>query len=259
MRKEKLNKTIELAKSAGKILIENFRKINQNEIYFKNPKDIVTEIDKKTENFIVSEIARAYPEDNIIAEEDSVRLNHIDSNLWIIDPLDGTTNYLHGIPYFAVSIAYYENNEPEIGVVYIPALDETFYAQKNQGAYLNGEKISVSSTNKLINSLAVTGFACIRADKPDNNLENFNRIAPKLREIRRFGAAAADGCYVACGRFDFFWEKYLRKWDIAASTLIVREAGGKVTDFSGKENNLDGKNIIMSNSVLHNELLTLIK
>ncbi len=177
----------------------------------------------------------------------------------MIDPLDGTTNYLHGIPYFAVSIAYLEKNETKVGVVYVPVLNEMFYAVKGEGAYLNGKRIAVSKSDKLINALAVTGFACIRANKPDNNLDNFNRIAPQLREIRRLGAAAADGCYVASGRFDFFWEKYLCLWDIAASMLIVREAGGKVTDFKGNEDRISGKTVIMSNKILHNDILKIIR
>jgi len=248
-----------LAVDAGELLLSNFGKIKPNDIEYKSAKDIVTMIDKASEDLIVNGIKTEFPNDMIIAEERTTANLSKSSNCWIIDPLDGTTNYLHNLPYFAVSIAYQENGETLLGAVYLPILNELFTAEKNRGAYLNGKRIKVTQTDELVKALAVTGFACLRANKPDHNLDNFCRIAPQVREIRRLGAAAADGCYVAAGRFDFFWEKYLQKWDIAAATLIVREAGGIVSDFNGVQTNLDGSNVIMSNANLHQTLLKLIK
>jgi myo-inositol-1(or 4)-monophosphatase len=255
---KKLNFTKRIIKNAGKILLNNFNKIQ--DIQFKSAKDIVTQTDKETEKYIVNSIKNNFPDDNILAEENAIKLKKQDSdNLWIIDPLDGTTNYLHKLPYFCISIAYSENNILKFGCIYAPKLNELFYAELNKGAYLNNKKISVTNTDKFINAMGVTGFACLRANKKINNLNNFVKFAPKLRGIRRLGSAALDFCYTAAGRFDFFWEMNLNPWDVSAGIIIVREAGGKVTDFNNNSDKLDGTEIVATNKILHNKVLKILK
>ena len=245
-------------KDAGKILMAGYENLNENGTHFKSHKDIVTEKDIECEKFIVGEIERNFSEDNILAEENTDKVKNNNSGLWVIDPVDGTTNYLHGLPFFAISIAYLEKNNICFGAVYLPRLDELFFAEKNNGAYLNEKKIKTTKTDNLVNALGGTGFACLRADKADNNLAAFSRIAPKIRGIRRFGAASADGCYVACGRFDFYWEKYLKPWDVMAAAIIVREAGGAVTDYQNNPDNMSGDTVLFSNGLLHPQLLPLV-
>lgn len=259
---DRFNFMLKKIKDAGKILMTGYENLSANGAYFKSSKDIVTEKDIECEKFLTNEINKNFSDDTILAEEsagdDYAIIKNNKAGLWVIDPVDGTTNYLHGLPFFAISIAYLEKNEIRCGAVYLPRLDELFFSEKNNGAFLNEKKIKTTKTVELVNALGVTGFACLRADKPDNNLAAFCRLAPKIRGIRRFGAASADGCYVACGRFDFYWEKYLKPWDIMAAALIVREAGGKITDYENNPDNLSGNTVLFSNGILHDKLLELI-
>lgn len=246
----------EIISQAGKICIEEQDRLNKDEIKFKKQKDLVTKVDKKVENFIISSVRKKYPHHGLFGEETG-KSNINAEYLWIIDPIDGTTSYFHHHPFYCVSIAVYRQNKPFCGAVYAPALDELFIANENK-AFLNEHRIKVSSTNKLVNSVMATGFACLRSDLKKNNLPYFNKIAPKLRDIRRFGSAALDLCYVACGRLDGFWELNLNLYDIAAGSMMVEYSGGLVTDFKGADNYpKDG--IAAANPYIHETLLGNLK
>jgi myo-inositol-1(or 4)-monophosphatase len=188
--------------------------------------DLVTEVDIWTENFLLDKIRQHYPSHSILTEESGVH-NGEEGYEWVIDPIDGTTNYAHGFPLFSISIAVKYNGETVIGVVYAPALNELYEAVKGQGAFLNGRPIQVSSRKELSQSVVATGFPYDRATNPNNNVRHFVNVVTKVRGIRRTGSAAFDLCQVAAGRFDGFWELKLNPWDIEAGMLLVNEAKGK--------------------------------
>jgi len=251
-----LSFTMKIAREAGLLL--KGRLHDHHTIDFKGEIDIVTEADRMSEALILSAIHRQYPGHDILAEESSATQNS-SSFRWIIDPLDGTTNYAHGYPVFCVSIALEREGEVCLGVIFNPMLEEMFYAEKNGGAYLNGRRISVSGTNILSHSLLATGFPYdIRISK-DNNINYFIEMARKVRAIRRAGSAALDLAYVAAGRFDGFWELKLKPWDTAAGCLLVREAGGVVTDLSGLNFQLLSPHVLASNGYLHQQMITVFK
>lgn len=183
-----------------------------------------------------------------------------DSNdyCWIIDPLDGTVNYLHGVANFAISIGLQYKKEIISGVIYAPALKEMFVAQKGKGAYLNNKKINVSKIKEMVRALPVTGFPYYVKENSDRVIKNFKNIMLETQGLRRFGAASIDLAYVACGRFDFFWEEGLKPWDVAAGVVILKEAGGKITDFVGGKDYLFGKTIVASNKILHKDILKVL-
>ncbi len=238
---------------SGKICLAEQKILTQSQVEFKSKKDLVTHTDRKVENFIIEQITKKYPSHNIHGEETG-KTNYNSEYLWIIDPIDGTTSFFHGHPFYCISIALQYQGVTKLGAVYAPKLNEFFYAQKDTGAFLNDTPIQVSETNELIQSVMATGFACLRSDLKDNNLKNFNKIVPQLRDIRRFGSAALDLCYVAAGRLEGFWEMNLNIYDVAAGILIVEEAGGIVVDFLGK-NNIPFDGIIASNPYIKDKLL----
>ncbi|AIE60014.1 inositol monophosphatase family protein [Bacillus methanolicus] len=188
--------------------------------------DLVTEMDIWTENFLLNKIRQHYPGHSILTEESGIH-NGEEGYKWVIDPIDGTTNYAHGFPLFCISIAVQQNGDTVIGVVYVPALNELYEAVKGQGAFLNGRPIQVSSRKKLNQSVVTTGFPYDRATEPNNNVRHFVNVVTKVRDIRRTGSAAYDLCQVAAGRFDGYWELKLNPWDIEAGMLLVNEAKGK--------------------------------
>ncbi|MCP3899405.1 MAG: inositol monophosphatase [Desulfobacteraceae bacterium] len=238
---------------AGKICKKEQALLKPLDIEYKNKKDIVTTTDKKVENFIVEHIQKQYPSHDIFGEETGK--THFDSDYtWIIDPIDGTTSFLHQQPFYSISIALQHKDQIILGAVYAPAFNELYYTEEKSGAFLNSTPIQVSSTNKLIHSVMATGFACLRADLAQNNLPIFCKIVPKLRDIRRYGSAALDLCYVACGRLDGFWEYNLNLYDIAAGALIVKKAMGSVTDFNGMSD-FPSQGIVATNTHLHSQLL----
>jgi len=218
-----------LAEKAGHIAMERRGTLKDSDIEFKGATDLVTEVDKEVEAFIVGEIAKAFPGHSTYGEE-AGRKGSSDY-CWIIDPIDGTTSYVHGQPFFSVSIGLRHKGIPILAAVCAPQLGETFYAERGSGAYVNGVRMHVSRREKLIDSVMATGFACIRARHKINNLGRFTRLLPKLRGIRRYGSAAIDMAYVAAGRLEGFWEMDLKLYDIAAGELLVTEAGGRVCDF----------------------------
>ena len=224
-----------LSSESGRLALAEFAKLRTRDIDFKSEKDLVTVADRRIEDFIISKIHRKFPGHDIFGEETG-RTSKGSEYCWVIDPIDGTTSFVHGQPFFSVSIALNKNGRTIAGAVNAPKLGEMFWAEKGEGAFCNGRRIHVSGRDKLISSVLSTGFACIRSDLKENNLPILNRIIPKLRGIRRYGSAAVDLSYVACGRLEGFWELNLKPYDIAAGVLIVQEAGGEVCDLKGKSN-----------------------
>lgn len=215
--------------------------------------DLVTTADKEVEKLIFSRIMQKYPSHSIFGEESGL-CGKTSPFQWIIDPIDGTTSFVHESPNYSISIGLQYEGQGIAGVVYAPVFNELFYAVKGKGAYCNGRKIHVTDHAKLSDSLVATGFACLRAGWKDNNLPYFNQIAPLVRDIRRYGSAAIDFCWVACGRLDAYWELNLQKYDYAAGEVILREAGGSCTDLSGG-NDQAHKGTLASNGLLGDVLL----
>lgn len=243
------------AVEAGAILKENLGKVS--EIEFKGKNNLLTEIDKLSEETIIRRIRDTFPSHDILAEE-SGRHSQSSDHVWIVDPLDGTTNYAHAYPFFAVSIALEIAGVIKAGVVYDPVKDEMFAAEQGGGAFLNGKSIRVSDSTELSESHLATGFVHESSEMVEENLKHFANFIRKSRAVRRDGSAALDLCYVACGRFDGFWELGLNPWDTAAGVLIIREAGGLVTNLSGGEYDLYLKEILASNTHIHGEMINVL-
>ncbi len=241
---------IDLAQASGQMLMGSLGKVK--DIGHKGEIDLVTEADRRSEELIVGRLREAFPHHAIIAEESGGERDA--EYLWLIDPLDGTTNYAHGLPWFTVSIGLLKGEEPILGVIYNPPLDELFWVERGEGAWLNGEKIEVSSTPQLSQSLLATGFPYDIRESKVNNLDHFSHFSLRALAIRRAGSAALDLAYLACGRFDGFWELKLHPWDMAAGALLVTEAGGIITDFKGSRFDPFGKEILASNGRIHNQM-----
>ncbi|CEK11226.1 inositol monophosphatase family protein [Legionella hackeliae] len=229
-----LNIAISAARLAGDIIIRHMEQIDRLKITAKNSEEYFSEVDIKAEQAIINAIHKAYPEHGIIAEESGVYNDDADS-VWIIDPLDGTTNYLHGFPFFSVSIAHRVKNRIEHGVVYDPLRHECFSASRGRGAQLNERRIRVSKKTQLSDALLGTGFPFRNIHLAKRYLPTFEALIGKCAGVRRTGSAALDLAYVASGRLDGFWEFGLRPWDIAAGTLLIREAGGLISSLDGGE------------------------
>lgn len=243
---------LDVIKEAGKIMMEGqMRKIQISSK--SNVNDLVTEYDVMVENFIIEKIKVRYPTHSILGEESGNQELNGDFT-WIIDPIDGTVNYAHHIPLFSCSIALLYKNELQLGAIYNPASNELFHAMKDHGAYLNEDKIFVSTNEDFKRSLLVTGFS-YQATQSPYTFPLFEKIVSQNIPIRRLGSAALDLAYVACGRFDGFWEEGLKPWDIAAGYLIVKEAGGKITDFNNVEGTIFQKSTWVSNGKIHDEFL----
>lgn len=243
---------------AGGVLRKHYGKVGYKQ---KRRADLLTIADLESQKTILTAIKRAFPEDDYKAEEDEVKMTGAE-HVWIIDPLDGTTNYAHSYPAFCVSIGVHRHGKPLLGGVYDPFRDELFLAQRDKGATLNGKKISVSTTPIITDSLLVTGFAYDRAERADYYLSLFKAFMVICHDLRRSGSAALDLAWVAAGRADGFWEFELNPWDVAAGRLLIEEAGGKVTDFNGDEWNdwrVMGKRTLASNGKIHNGMLRIIK
>ena len=247
---------VQAAKKAGLLLKR--RIAQKRKVDYKGVVNLVTEMDFLSEKIIVNEIRRRYPEHSFLAEEKNTK-EEDSPYRWIIDPLDGTTNYAHTFPIFCVSIALEKQGEVVLGVVYDPMRNELFVAEKGKGSRLNGRKVRVSSTPKLSQGLLATGFPYDLRESKVNNFDHFRNFALRVHAVRRTGSAALDLCYVAAGRFDGFWEMKLGTWDLAAGCLMVREAGGKTTDFLGNPLGLDGRRVLASNSRIHREMIAILK
>ncbi|MBN2054083.1 inositol monophosphatase [bacterium] len=250
------------AREAGTILLQGFG--TRFEIHHKGEIDLVTEYDKKSEDLIIDRIHHRFPEHLIIAEEDYDRraTNTADHELplrWYIDPLDGTTNYAHGFPFFCVSIALWEGGEALVGVVFDPIRDELFHAVRGRGAYLAGKRLAVSGERRLEASLLATGFPYDIRTSDVNNLDYFSAMIRASQGVRRPGAAALDICYVAAGRLDGFWELKLKPWDTAAGVLMVEEAGGMVTDLHLQPFEPIVPHLIASNGHIHEAMYHVLR
>ncbi|MCX6181959.1 MAG: inositol monophosphatase family protein [Bacteroidetes bacterium] len=245
---------IVLSKKVGQFLKEENKKIRASDVESKeHGNSLVTYVDKAAEKLIIEKLSQLIPESGFIAEEGTSDKIGKTYN-WIIDPLDGTTNFIHGLPIYAVSIALQEGEEIVLGVVYEVNLEECFYAWKESKAYLNGKEIHVSTAAKMEDSLIATGFPYWDFGKMDAYLEILKDFTARTRGIRRLGSAATDLAYVAAGRFEAFYEYSLKPWDVAAGAFIVERAGGKVTDFSGNRDLISGKEMLASNGVIHDIL-----
>lgn len=260
-------KILEVAKEAatlaGNYLEKNYRMQSRQKelnLQLKSEVDLVTKCDLESQEMVCDYILSHFPDHSILAEED-LNVQNNSQLLWVIDPIDGTTNFAHSLPMFSVSIAFFEIGRPVVGVLYIPILNEMFHAVRGTGAFLNGGRISVSDTKDMNNALLATGFPYDRRSNADEYIGLFKSFLMRCRGVRRMGSAAIDMAYVATGRFDGFWERGLHPWDTGAGVLLVEEAGGKVTGFAGQDFDLFGKNrkeCLASNGTIHQDMLTVI-
>jgi myo-inositol-1(or 4)-monophosphatase len=258
MREPLINIAIEAARAAGIIIHRAMKRMDTVKVMEKNPNDFVTEIDQRVEQEIISIVRKAYPSHGFIGEEGGELQG--DDYQWIIDPIDGTRNFIHGFPHFAVSIAIAYKNRIEHGVIYDPNRQELFIASRGKGAFLNDRRIRVSERKQLAEALLGTGFAYRHTDKDDDVPKKIlQSLIPLCGDVRRAGAATLDLAYVACGRFDGFWEAGLKIWDIAAGILLIKEAGGMVCDLEGGEDYMKTGNVVAANPALMRQLLKSIK
>ena len=251
-----LNTAIDAGKQAGATLLDYAR--SGFRVEHKNPINLVTDADHAAEQCIINHLRAQFPTHGFLAEEQGRVDRSPSPYLWIIDPLDGTTNFAHSYPAYCVSIGLEFHGCCILGVVFDPTRDELFTAVQNGGAYLNGHPLHVSSTTVLNDSLLVTGFAYDIRETARNNLDHFAKFALKTQGLRRTGSAALDLCYVAAGRFDGFWEVRLSPWDMAAGSVIVQEAGGRLSDFRGNTLSIYGQELVASNSHIHHAMLTVL-
>jgi myo-inositol-1(or 4)-monophosphatase len=243
---------------ASRSLIRDFGEIENLQVSSKGPGDFVSSADKRTEKIIIDELQRAHPEYGIISEEIGLINKSNTKNRWIIDPIDGTTNFLNGVPQFAISIGYEEDSEIKCGVIFNPITNEMFSAEKGNGAYLNNSRIRVSNKKKLIDALLVTGGPKGASKIKDTIFSEYINVSNNASSVRKFGSAALDMAYVACGRVDGYWQREINYWDIAAGIVILKEAGGFLDFFDEDPNIPLKKNILASNFNIHNELKELI-
>ncbi|MCC6277105.1 MAG: inositol monophosphatase [Oligoflexia bacterium] len=255
------NRILRVAKLAavegGKVTLRYFRKLKN--VNIKIGAGLVSEADHDSEKRISHVIHKRFPDHRILGEEGGFK-GHPDARaLWVVDPLDGTTNYVHGFPFYCVSIGFEYDGRVEVGVVHAPLLKFTFWASRGNGAYFNGRKIKTSNTEKVEDSLLATGFSYKKNEILDQELGDFKLMAERARGIRRLGSAALDLCMVAWGRFDGFWERELAPWDTAAGSLIIEEAGGRITNFKGEPFHYSMNSVLAGNPVIHEELLQMLK
>ena len=246
----------EAAWRAGRMLKKNIDA--SREVSFKGIIDLVTNFDNQSQRMILKHLSTIFPDHGFLAEEGLSETKGSEFQ-WIIDPLDGTTNYAHRFPVFTVSIALEAKGKVVVGVVYDPMRGETFWAAKGEGAFLNGREIRVSSIDDLNKGLLATGFPYDIRVSEANNIVHFNNFLTRAQALRRCGSAAMDLCYVACGRFDGFWELKLKPWDMAAGALMVQEAGGRVSGFQNEEFSLSRSEILASNGLIHQQMVEVLK
>ena len=243
---------------ASRSLIRDFGELENLQVSSKGPGDFVSSADKRTEKTLIEELQKAHPDYGIITEETGIINKSNIKNRWIIDPIDGTMNFLNGIPQFAISIAYEKDNEIICGVIFNPITNEMFCAEKGNGAYLNNSRIRVSNKKKLKDALLVTGGPKGASKIKNKIYSEYINVSNNVSNVRKFGSAALDMAYVACGRFDGYWQRELNYWDIAAGVIILREAGGFIDFFEDDLSYPLKKNVLASNSNIHQELKELI-
>ena len=254
-----INVMVKACRKAAKPLIRDFGEIEKLQVSIKGPGNFVTASDINVERILIDELLKARPSYSVLSEEIG-KINNDKEFKWIIDPIDGTSNFLHGIPHFAMSLGLEHNKEIICGIIYDPIKDEIFLAEKGNGAYLNNQRIRVSSRSKLEDSIIFTGGPRYNAKDRELSLKQYNIISEKtFIPIRQMGSAALDMAYVAAGRCDGFWQKNLNYWDIAAGIVLVKEAGGFVTDFQGNDKYVEDKNIIAGGSKISEKMIELLK
>jgi myo-inositol-1(or 4)-monophosphatase len=245
-----------IIKEAGKIVLEGHGNIKDIEV--KDKAGLVTDVDKRSEEFLINSILEKYPQSSILAEESGEKQKK-GKFKWIIDPIDGTSNFAHGFPWFCISIGVEIDGELAFGAIYNPLLDELFFAEKRKSAFLNDKQIKVSQVLKLEDSLVATGFSYLKGKPLENEMKRFSQVEQIALGVRRAGSAALDFAQVACGRFSGFWEHGLSPWDVAAGFLIVEEAGGRFTNYMGQAVSIYDKDFVVSNGKIHAELIETIK
>ena len=254
-----LNVMVQAATKAGRSLARDFGEVQNLQVSLKGPSDYVSQADRKAEDVIFAELSRARPGYGFLMEERGTVAGDDDQHRWIVDPLDGTTNFLHGLPVFAISIALERQGQLVAGVVYNPAIDELFTAERGGGAFLNDRRLRVSARGKLSDSVIGTGIPHLGRGHHGNYLVELRNVMGEVSGVRRMGAAALDLAYVAAGRFDGFWEEELKPWDVAAGIVLIREAGGFVSDRTGGADMLTGGSIVAGNEAIHEALLRTLR
>ena len=254
-----INVMVKACRKASKRLIRDFGEVEKLQVSLKGPGDFVTNSDKKVEEILINELQIARPNYSILSEEIG-EINNDSTCKWIIDPIDGTANFLHGIPHFAISVGLEENNEIICGIIYDPIKDEMFIAEKGNGSYLNNQRLRVSSRSKLKDCVIFTGGPRQNAENKNIVLKEYNNFSSKvLVPIRKLGSGSLDMAYVAAGRCDGFWQRDLSYWDIAAGIILVKESGGFVTDFNGENEYIQNKTILATNSKINKEMIEVLK
>ena len=250
---------VKACRKASKTVIRDFGEIENLQVSLKGPGDFVTNCDKKVEKILIDELLKARPSYSILSEEIG-EINNDDSFKWIIDPIDGTSNFLHGVPHFAISVGLEHNKEIICGIIYDPIKDEMFTAEKGNGSYLNNQRMRVSSRSKLEDCMIFTGGPKREAKNRELALKEYYKFSIKiLTPIRKLGSASLDMAYVAAGRCDGFWQRNLNYWDIAAGIILVKEAGGFVTDFNGENEYIQNKTILATNAKINKEMIEVLK
>ena len=247
------------ARKAGRALNRDFGEVEQLQVSRKGPADFVSAADLRAEETLAKELTRARPDFGFLGEEGGLIQPGEGTHRWIVDPLDGTLNFLHGIPHFAISIAVEEHGKITAGIVYQPLTDQLYWAVHNEGAYLNDRRIRVSARSRMADAVIATGIPFLGRDGHDDYLKGLAAIMPQVAGIRRFGSAALDLAYVASGRYEGFWEYGLKSWDIAAGIILIREAGGLITDLSGGQDMMGSGDVLAANGELHELLLKILK
>ena len=254
-----INVMVKACRKASKILIRDFGEIENLQVSLKGPGDFVTASDKKVEKILIEELQKARPNYSILSEEIG-EINNDKSFKWIIDPIDGTANFLHGIPHFAISIGLEHDKEIICGIIYDPIKDEMFVAEKGNGSYLNNQRMRVSSRSKLKDCIIFTGGPKRESKDRELTIKEYNSFSSKvLIPIRKLGSASLDMAYVAAGRCDGFWQRNLNYWDIAAGIILVKESGGFITDFEGNDEYIQNKTILAANTKINNEMIEVLK
>lgn len=250
-----LHVMVQAALKAGKSLSRDFGEVQNLQVSMKGPGDYVSQADRKAEEIVKAELMRARPDYGFLGEEGGASEGADGQHRWIVDPLDGTTNFLHGIPMFAVSIGLERQGQIVAGVIYNPAMDELYTAEKGGGAFLNDRRLRVAARTKLTDAVVGTGVPHLGRGHHGHYLVQLRNIMGEVAGVRRMGSAALDLAYVAAGRFDGFWEEGLHAWDVAAGIIMIREAGGFVSDASGGQKMLDGGSIVAGNELIHKAML----
>jgi myo-inositol-1(or 4)-monophosphatase len=254
-----LNVMVQAAMKAGRSLSRDFGEVQNLQVSLKGPADYVSQADRKAEDILFTELSRARPGYGFLMEERGVVAGEDDQHRWIVDPLDGTTNFLHGLPIFSISIALERQGQITAGVIYNPATDELFTAERGGGAFVNDRRLRVAARQKLSDAVIGTGVPHLGLGHHGNYLVELRNVMGEVAGIRRLGSAALDLAYVAAGRMDGFWEDPLNPWDIAAGMLLIREAGGFVSDRNGGQDMFENRSIVAGNEMIHRALLKTLK